>query len=42
MMTFDIVILFSVIKIRLMEDLEYTNFGEQYWLVSSIEYCLAV
>ena len=42
MMKFDISILFSIIKILLMEDLEYINFGEQYWLVSSIEFCLAV
>ena len=30
MMKFQIFILFSVSKIRLMEDLEYINLGEQY------------
>ena len=34
MMKFDIFILISALKIRLMEDLEYVNLWEQYGLFS--------
>ena len=42
MMKFDIFILISELKIRLMEDLEYINLGGTILAVFSIEFCLVV